>query len=107
MLGIRRTDMIGLWGRAARRAIIATAAGAIAVGLMASPQPAQAWVSSGAAVGIGLGAFALGTALASPYYYGYPGYYGYPAYYYPPAPNYYYPPPRSCWNPYYGRYYPC
>lgn len=58
-------------------------------------------------MGLGLGAFALGTALATPY--SYPGaYYGYPpGYYYPPAPGYYYPPPRSCWSPYWGRYVPC
>ena len=57
----------------------------------------------------------LGTALGAasrpygpsyaPYGYGY----GYPApapvYYPPPAP--YYPPARSCWDPYYARYYAC
>jgi hypothetical protein len=99
--------MIGLFGRVARRMAAVGAAGAVVAGLAAAPQPAHA-LGTGAAVGIGLGAFALGTALASPYYYGYPGYYGYPAYYYPPAPAPYYPyPPRNCWNPYYQRYYPC
>ena len=97
-----------LLGRAGRTVIGATAAMTLSAGLTAAPHPAQA-LGPGAAVGIGLGAFALGTALASPYYY-YPGaYYGYaPGYYYPPAPAYY-PPyaPRSCWNPYYQRYYPC
>lgn len=82
------------------------------VGMTAAPQPAHA-VSPGAAVGIGLGALAVGTALgtgaANPYYY---GYYGYPyGYYYPPAPAYYPAPsyyaPRSCWDPYYRRYYAC
>jgi hypothetical protein len=85
------------------------------LGLTAASQPAQARVSTGAAVGIGVGAFALGSAIgAAPYYnsyyapYGYAGY-GYPppAYYYPPAPAYYPPQPRSCWDPYYGRYYAC
>ena len=83
-----------------------------AVGLTVTPKPAHA-LGTGAAVGIGLGALAVGTALgaaSNPYYYGYPGYYA-PAYAYPPAPAYYgYPgpgPARSCWNPYYGRYYPC
>jgi hypothetical protein len=82
------------------------------VGLTVAPKPARA-VSPGAAVGIGLGALAVGTALgaaANPYY---PGYY--PGYYYPPAPAYYTPgtgyygpgPAHSCWSPYYGRYYPC
>ena len=44
----------------------------------------------------------------APYYA--PGYYP-PAYYYPPAPAYYpstpYYPHRSCWDPYYRRYYAC
>jgi len=79
------------------------------VGMTAAPQQAHA-VSPGAAVGIGLGAFALGSALAAPRPY-YPGYYGYPypaGYYYPPAPAYYSPyAPRQCWNPYYNQYYAC
>jgi hypothetical protein len=79
------------------------------VGMTAAPQKAHA-VSPGAAVGIGLGAFALGSALAAgpaPYYPGY-GYYGYPGYYAPPAPAYYSPyAPRQCWNPYYNQYYAC
>lgn len=80
------------------------------VGAVAIPQPAHA-VSPGAAVGIGLGAFALGSALGAannPYYYGgYPAY-GYPYGYYPPAPAYYpYYAPRSCWSPYWGRYVAC
>jgi|SRR5215468_432405 hypothetical protein len=81
-----------------------------AVGLTAIPQPAHA-LSPGAGVGIGLGAFAAGTMLgaaANPYYN--PYYYPY-SYYYPPAPAYYpaapYYPPRSCWDPYYRRYYAC
>ena len=79
-----------------------------AIGFAATPQPAHA-LGTGAAVGIGLGAFALGTAIgASSPYYGYPGYYGYygyPAYYGYGAYPYY--APRSCWSPYYGRYVPC
>jgi len=85
-----------------------------AVGIAALSQPAEARVSTGAAVGIGVGAFALGTAVgAAPYYNSYYAPYGYgygyypPSYYYPPAPAYYPPQPRSCWDPYYGRYYAC
>ncbi|HYM74228.1 MAG TPA: hypothetical protein VET89_14695 [Stellaceae bacterium] len=83
------------------------------VGLTAVPQPAHA-LGTGAAVGIGLGALAVGTALgaaANPYYPN--GYYYYPQpYYAPPAPAYsYYPAPAypmgSCWSGYYGRYVPC
>jgi len=75
-----------------------------AVGLTTVPrQPAHA-LGPGAAVGIGLGAFAVGTALgaaANPYY-GYPYYgYGYAPAYYPPAPAYY-PYAHRCWQPYYG-----
>ena len=88
-----------------------------AIGLTTVPRPADAgggWsgggISPGAAVGLGLGAFALGSVLSHPYYNPYPyGYYGYqsaPAYsYYPPAG--YYPPARSCWSPYYHYYYAC
>ena len=88
-----------------------------AVGLTAAPRPAHA-LSPAAGVGIGLGAFAAGTALgtaANPYYSPYYNPYGY-GYYYPPAPAYsapayygatpYYA-PRSCWDPYYRRYYAC
>jgi hypothetical protein len=77
-----------------------------AVGLSTAARPAHA-LSPAAGVGIGLGAFAAGTAIgaaANPYYYPY-------GYYYPPAPAYYpptpYHPPRSCWDPYYQRYRPC
>src|SRR5262249_11772299 len=60
-------------------------------------------ISPGAAVGLGLGAFALGSVLSRPYYnpYYYPyGYYGYPPAYYPPAAYYpYYPPPASAYPP--------
>jgi hypothetical protein len=72
----------------------------------------------GEAAAIGLGSFALGSALgagaANPYggYYGgyaypYGGYYpapAAPAYYPPPTPYY---TPRSCWDSYYRRYYAC
>jgi hypothetical protein len=101
--------MIGFTSQAGRR-LTAAAAILCGIGMTASPQPAHA-LGTGAAVGIGLGAFALGSVLASPYYYGYPGYYpGYypPPAYYPPAPGYYPPyPARSCWNPYYRSYYAC
>ena len=83
-----------------------------AVGLTTVPRPAHA-LSPAAGVGIGLGAFAAGTALgaaANPYYYN-PYYYNPYGYYYPSAPAYYpatpYYPPRSCWDPYYRRYYAC
>jgi hypothetical protein len=104
--------MIGdVLGRTARRL-----GGAVAIvgaiGTAAVPQPAHA-VGPWAAAGIGLGAFALGSALAAPYYWGYPGYYGYPAPYYYAPPAAYYPPPqpyyapRSCWSPYYRTYVAC
>ena len=71
-------------------------------------KPAQA-IDTGTAVGIGLGSLALGSALGStarpyPSYYPYGHYYPAPAYYAPPP---YYYPPRSCWDPYYRRYYAC
>jgi hypothetical protein len=114
--------VVGQFGKTSRGLALAAAILA-AIGLTAMPRPADAgwhgggwggrgWhgggIGPGAAVGIGLGAFALGTALANPYFYSpYPyGYYGYPVGgYYPPAP--YYPPVRSCWNPYYRTYYAC
>ena len=82
-----------------------------AVGLTTVTRPAHA-LSPAAGVGIGLGAFAAGTALGAatnPYY---NPYYNNPyGYYYPSAPAYYpavpYNPPRSCWDPYYRRYYTC
>jgi len=90
-------------GRTGRMLALGTAVVA-AIGF-ATPQPAHA-LSTGAAVGIGLGAAALGTAVgaaaANPYY---NGYYAYPAYGY--APAYGAPPPRSCWSPYYRQYVPC
>jgi hypothetical protein len=96
-------NLIGRIGKGA-----ALAAGiAVAVGFTTAPQPAQA-IGAGEAAAIGLGAFALGTVLTQPYYnpyyypgYAYPqGYYGYPGYYQGYAP-------RSCWDPYYRRYYAC
>jgi hypothetical protein len=101
-----------LFGRVGRR-LAAGAAILAGVGLTTLPQPAHA-LSPAAGVGIGLGAFAAGTALgaaANPYYN--PYYYPYGSYYYPAAPTYsYYPAtpyyqPRSCWDPYYRRYYTC
>jgi hypothetical protein len=92
-------------GRIGRALALGTAMVA-AIGF-ATPQPAHA-LSTGAAVGIGLGAAAVGTAVgaaaANPYY---NGYYAAPAYGYAPAPVYGAPPPRSCWSPYYNQYVPC
>jgi hypothetical protein len=89
---------------------LAVAAALVGGVMVTAPQPAQARVSPGWAAAIGVGSFALGAAAArGAYGYGYPGY-GYyaapPAYYYPPAPAYY-PAARSCWDPYYRRYYGC
>ena len=92
------------------RGLAIGAASLAAVGLATLPRPAHA-LSPGAGVGIGLGAFAAGTALGAasnpyynPYYYPY-GYYNPPApAYYPSTPHY---PQRSCWDPYYRRYYAC
>jgi hypothetical protein len=94
------------------RGVAVAAAMLAAIGLTAAARPAHA-LSPAAGVGIGLGAFGLGSVLANPYnnpyYYPY-GYYG--GYYYPPAPAYspaapYYPPARSCWNAYSHSYYAC
>jgi hypothetical protein len=94
------------------RSLAVGAAVLAAVGLTTLPEPAHA-LSPAAGVGIGLGAFAAGTALGAatnPYYNPYYNPYGY-GYYYPPAPAYYpstpYYPQRSCWDPYYRRYYAC
>jgi hypothetical protein len=100
------------FGKTGRRLAAATAILA-AIGLTTAPRPADAGgIGPGAAVGIGLGAFALGSVLANPYYH--PGYYpyGYGGYAYPAAPAYYppapyYPPARSCWNASYQTYYAC
>jgi hypothetical protein len=95
----------------AGRGLAIGAAVLAAVGLTTTvPQPAHA-LSPAAGVGIGLGAFAAGTALGAannPYYSPYYNPYGYS---YAPAPAYYpstpYYPQRSCWDPYYRRYYAC
>ena len=66
-------------------------------------------LDTGAAVGLGLGAFALGSAVGSAAAAPYSGY-PYGGYYAPPAPAYYPAPyyaPRNCWDPYYRRYYAC
>jgi len=94
--------------RNAGRGLLFSAAILGTIGITSALRPAHA-VSPGAAVGIGVGAFALGSVLASPYY---SPYYAAPYGYYPPAPAYYpptpyYPAPRSCWDPYYRRYYAC
>jgi hypothetical protein len=103
-----------LFGRTGRTLAAGTAILGL-VGIVAAPRPAHA-VDPGAAVGIGLGALAVGTALGAasnpynPYYYPY-GYYTPPAPAYTPAPGYYPPTayyqPRSCWDPYNQRYYAC
>ena len=87
-------------GLAVAAAVLAT------IGLTTVPRPAAAgggWIGGGigpgAAVGIGLGAFALGSVLANPYYY---NQYYYPYTYYPSAPAYYspyYPPPAPAYSP--------
>ena len=105
--------------RTCRGAVVATAL-ALGVAFTAAPNPAHARIDTGAAVGIGLGAFALGSAVGAashPYYYGsygYPaygygyGYYGAPAYSYAPSVSYdYYSAPTysyygSSYGPYYG-----
>ena len=106
-----------LFGKTGRG--LAAAAGILAaIGLSTVPRPANAGgIGPGAAVGIGLGAFALGSALAHPYpynpYYYNPYNYPYGNYgYYPAAPAYYPPPapynsPGRCWSPYYNNYYAC
>jgi hypothetical protein len=94
------------WGLAVAAALLAV------IGSTTVLRPANAgggWggggISPGAAVGLGLGAFALGSVLSRPYYspYYYPyGYYGYPPApaYYPPAAHYpYYPPPSPAFPP--------
>ena len=102
------------FGRTSRKLAVAATILA-AIGLTTAPRPADAGgggISPGAAVGLGLGAFALGSVLANPYSYN-PYYYPYSYYgYYPPASAYYppagyYPPARSCWSPYYRYYYAC
>jgi len=104
--------MTRFFGKIGRRLAVAAALLA-AIGLTTAPRPADAGgIGPGAAVGIGLGAFALGSVLANPYrqpyYYAYSYYGGYsypPAAYYPATP--YYPPTRSCWNAYTHSYYAC
>ena len=92
---------------------LALAAAIVAGVTLAVEKPANA-ISGGEAAAIGLGSFAVGTALgagaANPYYNGYYNYpYGYAAPapapgYYPAAPYY---PPHSCWDPYRRYYYAC
>jgi len=92
---------------------LALAAAVVAGVTLAVEKPAKA-ISGGEAAAIGLGSFAVGTALGAgaanpynPYYYPNAGY-AYPAApapgYYPPSPYY---APRNCWDPYYRRYYAC
>jgi len=85
---------------------LAFAAALVGTAALTAPTPAQARVSDAAAVGIGLGAFALGGALGAGAAYGSPYYgggYGYPAYGYSYAPAYtYYP--QTYVAPAYGYY---
>ena len=83
------------FGKTRRGLTVGTAILAV-IGLTTVPRPADAggsWggggISPGAAVGLGLGAFALGSVLSRPYYN--PYYYPYGYYGYPPAPAYYPP----------------
>src|SRR5436305_14371124 len=106
--------------RPSKRGVVAAAVIA-AVSLIAAPVSTYAQhhhagggISTGEAVGLGLGAFALGSALSAGAY-GYPGYA--PGYYAPPPPAYYppayapapayYPAPRNCWDSYSQHYYLC
>ena len=69
--------------------IALAAAGVLAAGALATPQPAEARggaLAAGVIGGLAAGAL-IGSAVASPYYYGAPAYYG-------PAPVYYGP---HCW----------
>ena len=85
-------------------ATAAAIAGAVAI---TDPTPAQARISTGAAIGIG--SFVLGSAIASGAFANPYGYYPYG--YHAPVPAYYVPPvrshPRTCWYPQYGGYYAC
>lgn len=88
---------------------LVAAASIIGAAALAAPTPAQA-LDTGAAVGIGLGSFALGTALgaASNPYYGNPYGYGYgyaPSYSYSYAPAPYYAPAYPYYGTSYGPYY--
>ena len=78
--------MIGKFFRKTGQKLAITVAILAAIGLTTVPRHADAGggggISPGAAVGLGLGAFALGSVLANPYYYN-PSYYPYG--YYPPA----------------------
>ena len=101
---MRTAILIVLSGRG-----LVTAAAIAGAVVITAPTPAEARISTGAAVGIGLGSFVLGSAIASGAFanpYG-----SYPYGYYAPAPAYYVPPvrsyPRTCWYPQYGGYYAC
>jgi hypothetical protein len=90
-------------GKHTMRGLAFTTAIISTVVLTMAPNSAKAGIGTGGAVALGLGAFALGSALsAAPYY----GYYGSPyGYYYPPA--YSYPPvpyPSQYSYPYYYSY---
>jgi hypothetical protein len=92
------------------RTLALTVAIVSGIGLTLASMPAHA-VSTGEAVGIGLGAAAVGAAVgasANPGYYApAPVYAAPPPAYYPAAPVYGPGPAPRCWNPAYGRYTPC
>src|SRR3954469_6580368 len=90
---------------------LALAAALVGTAALTAPTPAQARISTGAAVRIGLGAFPLGSALGAGAYYGgspyYGGGYGYPSYGYSYAPAYsYYPQTYAPSYSYYGSSHP-
>jgi hypothetical protein len=97
-------------GRTGRTLALATAlVGGIGFALSATPAHA---ISTGEAVGIGVGAAAIGAAVGAstaPAYYAPAPVYSAPPppAYYQPAPGYGPGPSGSCWNPSYGRYTPC
>ena len=82
----------------------------LAVAVLLATGPVEAkdhGIGTGAAIGLGLGAFGLGAVLGGGAY-GYPYYvpgYGYSYPVYPPAS--YYSIARTCWNPWSRSYYVC
>ena len=87
------------WGSSRGAAAILMALGFGAALLASTPAEARVFIG-----------FGFGFPIGFPYYYPpYPYGYYYPPpvpAYYPPPPSYY-PPARSCWDPYYRRYYAC
>jgi hypothetical protein len=101
---------LNILGRTGRTLALATAIVG-GIGLTVTSTPAHA-ISTGEAVGIGVGAAAVGAAVgasaASPGYYAPAPVYSAPApAYYQPNPGYGPGPSGTCWSPSYGRYVPC